>query len=109
MSNATGQKRVFLFLQGPHGPFFHRLGAMLRRAGAAPVGFHREMRQWCVRAGPRCRSLQGGRANPLRRFRKILCRHGVTDECHAPRRSLGQLRIQPVARIALRHLRRKIG
>ncbi|NDW00720.1 capsule biosynthesis protein [Salipiger sp. PrR002] len=34
--------RVFLFLQGPHGPFFHRLGAMLRRAGAEiwRVGFN---------------------------------------------------------------------
>jgi len=26
--------RVFLFLQGPHGPFFHALGKMLRTAGA---------------------------------------------------------------------------
>ena len=34
--------RVFLFLQGPHGPFFHRLGVMLRRAGATVwrVGFN---------------------------------------------------------------------
>ena len=32
----------FLFLQGPHGPFFHRLGKMLRRAGAQVwrVGFN---------------------------------------------------------------------
>ena len=35
--------RVFLFLQGPHGPFFGRLGRMLRRAGATTwrVGFNR--------------------------------------------------------------------
>ena len=35
------QKR-FLFLQGPHGPFFHRLGKMLTRAGADVwrVGFN---------------------------------------------------------------------
>lgn len=26
--------RVFLLLQGPHGPFFDRLGALLRAAGA---------------------------------------------------------------------------
>jgi capsular polysaccharide export protein len=34
--------RVFLFLQGPHGPFFHGLGRMLRRAGAKVwrVGFN---------------------------------------------------------------------
>ena len=39
MSNST---RAFLFLQGPHGPFFHRLGKMLRRAGADVwrVGFN---------------------------------------------------------------------
>ena len=34
MGKITGDKRVFLFLQGPHGPFFHRLGAMLRKTGA---------------------------------------------------------------------------
>ncbi|MFV1875128.1 capsule biosynthesis protein [Nioella sp.] len=34
--------RSFLFLQGPHGPFFHRLGKMLRAAGAEVwrVGFN---------------------------------------------------------------------
>ncbi|MFW2543290.1 capsule biosynthesis protein [Primorskyibacter sp. 2E107] len=42
MNNATGQQRVFLFLQGPHGPFFNRLGAMLRKTGAEVwrVGFN---------------------------------------------------------------------
>lgn len=35
-------KRVFLFLQGPHGPFFHQLGKLLRQAGAEVwrVGFN---------------------------------------------------------------------
>ncbi|MFC2968320.1 capsule biosynthesis protein [Acidimangrovimonas pyrenivorans] len=39
----TGSDRRFLFLQGPHGPFFNRLGAMLRAAGAKVwrVGFNR--------------------------------------------------------------------
>lgn len=34
--------RRFLFLQGPHGPWFHRLGRMLRAAGAEVwrVGFN---------------------------------------------------------------------
>ncbi|MBT9383457.1 capsule biosynthesis protein CapA [Pseudooceanicola sp. CBS1P-1] len=34
--------RVFLFLQGPHGPFFHQLGRMLQRTGAQVwrVGFN---------------------------------------------------------------------
>lgn len=40
-TNAPDQ-RVFLFLQGPHGPFFHGLGKMLRAAGCAVwrVGFN---------------------------------------------------------------------
>jgi capsular polysaccharide export protein len=35
--------RTFLFLQGPHGPYFHRLGKMLTAAGAQVwrVGFNR--------------------------------------------------------------------
>lgn len=39
----SGQDRQFLFLQGPHGPFFQRLGRMLERAGARVwrVGFNR--------------------------------------------------------------------
>lgn len=42
MSNADGHNRVFLFLQGPHGPFFWRLGKMLRLTGADVwrVGFN---------------------------------------------------------------------
>ncbi len=43
MTNKTlPEHRVFLFLQGPHGPFFHRLGKMLRLAGAEVwrVGFN---------------------------------------------------------------------
>mgnify|MGYP005849885677 CR=1 FL=1 len=38
-----GRGRVFLMLQGPHGPFFAGLGAMLRASGAAVwrVGFNR--------------------------------------------------------------------
>lgn len=37
------ETRHFLMLQGPHGPFFHQLGAMLRSAGASVwrVGFNR--------------------------------------------------------------------
>ena len=42
MAAITGKNRAFLFLQGPHGPFFHRLGKMLRLAGADVwrVGFN---------------------------------------------------------------------
>ena len=43
MMRVSGESRSFLFLQGPHGPFFHRLGSMLRAAGAAVhrIGFNR--------------------------------------------------------------------
>ena len=42
MAAVTGRGRVFLFLQGPHGPFFHRLANMLRAAGSGVfrVGFN---------------------------------------------------------------------
>ena len=42
MKTPAPSERVFLFLQGPHGPFFHRLGRMLSRAGADVwrVGFN---------------------------------------------------------------------
>ncbi len=42
MKAVTGKGRVFLFLQGPHGPFFDRLGRMLRAAGGTVwrVGFN---------------------------------------------------------------------
>jgi capsular polysaccharide export protein len=38
----TGDQKVFLFLQGPHGPFFHRLARMVRHSGAKVwrVGFN---------------------------------------------------------------------
>ncbi len=42
MGNETGANRHFLFLQGPHGPFFHKLGRMLTASGAKVwrVGFN---------------------------------------------------------------------
>ncbi|MGJ8544892.1 MAG: capsule biosynthesis protein [Sulfitobacter sp.] len=42
MKTVAPDQRVFLFLQGPHGPFFNRLGRMLRRTGAQVwrVGFN---------------------------------------------------------------------
>ncbi|RMA43889.1 capsular biosynthesis protein [Rhodophyticola porphyridii] len=42
LSGITRLQKVFLFLQGPHGPFFHGLGKSLRAAGADVwrVGFN---------------------------------------------------------------------
>jgi capsule polysaccharide modification protein KpsS len=43
MNNLGNDKRSFVFLQGPHGPFLAQLGKMLRRAGVRTVrvGFNR--------------------------------------------------------------------
>ena len=51
MQTADGHR--FLFLQGPHGPFFQRLGRMLTRAGAEVwrVGFNRGDRAFWTAAG----------------------------------------------------------
>ena len=42
MTQTPQAHRVFLFLQGPHGPFFYKLGKMLRAAGSDVwrVGFN---------------------------------------------------------------------
>ena len=76
----TGDGRVFLFLQGPHGPFFYRLGRLLRRAGAQVwrVGFN---------AGDRAFWPDGRAYIPYRgaaedwpdRFAGITAEKGVTD------------------------------
>lgn len=52
--NHPAPGRVFLFLQGPHGPFFNRLGRSLRAAGAQTlrVGFNAgDSHFWSDRAG----------------------------------------------------------
>ena len=42
MQDQTPDQRVFLFLQGPHGPYFHQLARALGQAGAAcwRIGFN---------------------------------------------------------------------
>ncbi len=73
-------QKTFLFLQGPHGPYFHRLGRMLTRAGAQVwrVGFN---------AGDRAFWFTPKSYIPYRdpvedwpdRFRAIVTEKGVTD------------------------------
>lgn len=80
MTKATGDTQVFLFLQGPHGPFFHRLGAMLRKTGAEVlrVGFN---------AGDRAFWFHPGSFIPYRgtpedwagRLKELIETHRVTD------------------------------
>lgn len=73
-------ERCFLFLQGPHGPFFDRLGRMLRAAGArvVRVGFNRgDEAFWSDRAS------YVAFTDPLDawpgRVAELFAEHGVTD------------------------------
>ncbi len=80
MTTKNPDKRVFLFLQGPHGPFFHRLGKMLRLAGADVwrVGFN---------AGDRAFWFHPDSYIPYRgtvegwpeTFKELIAEKGVTD------------------------------
>ena len=79
-NSAQSRAPVFLFLQGPHGPFFHKLGRMLQRAGAAVwrVGFN---------AGDRAFWFQPSTYIPYRgtlqdwpdAFERLVAEKGVTD------------------------------
>ncbi|HKL55982.1 MAG: capsule biosynthesis protein [Roseovarius sp.] len=76
----AGSDRTFLFLQGPHGPFFHKLAAMLRRTGA---------RVWRVGFNSGDRAFWGDRASYIpylgtiddwaETFRSLLSEKSVTD------------------------------
>jgi capsular polysaccharide export protein len=76
----SGQGKTFLFLQGPHGPWFDRLSRMLRRAGANTlrVGFNRGDRAfWSDRAS--FIAFQGRPEEWAATCAEILDRHAVTD------------------------------
>ena len=80
VSNADADNRVFLFLQGPHGPFFWQLGRMLRRAGAQVwrVGFNAGDRAfWFDRAS--YLPYRAAQEDWPARFAAILDEKGVTD------------------------------
>lgn len=76
----TGENRCFLFLQGPHGPFFHQLGRMLRQAGADVwrVGFNAGDRAFWF--SPKTYIPFTGRADDwTARFGELVTEKGVTD------------------------------
>ena len=80
MSARPKSQRVFLFLQGPHGPFFHKLGVMLRRAGAEVwrVGFNAGDRAFWFH--PRSYiPFRGTLADWPDTFTGLLDQRGVTD------------------------------
>ncbi|SDE43585.1 capsule biosynthesis protein [Limimaricola pyoseonensis] len=73
-------EKTFLFLQGPHGPFFHRLGKMLRAAGAGVwrVGFNAGDRAfWPDRAS--YIPYRGAPGDWAETFERLLGEKGVTD------------------------------
>ncbi|NTT85474.1 capsule biosynthesis protein [Tabrizicola fusiformis] len=76
----SGADRRFLFLQGPHGPFFHGLGRMLRAAGAQVwrVGFNRGDRAFW----PEAESFIAYRGTPQdwpEAFRCLIAEKSITD------------------------------
>ena len=82
MSHSTfsADDRVFLFLQGPHGPFFSALGRMLRAAGAQVwrVGFNAGDRAfWFDRAS--YIPYRGRPADWPTKLKDIIRGHGVSD------------------------------
>jgi capsular polysaccharide export protein len=79
MTPQTASRR-FLFLQGPHGPFFDRLGRMLRAAGAQVwrVGFNKgDALFWRDRAS--YIPFTGSLDDWPRTFADLLDRHAITD------------------------------
>jgi capsular polysaccharide export protein len=80
MTPKAQNTRVFLFLQGPHGPFFHKLGRMLRAAGAEVwrVGFNAGDRAFWFH--PRSYiPFRGSVADWPGTFRALITAKGVTD------------------------------
>ncbi|MGY6536802.1 MAG: capsule biosynthesis protein [Pararhodobacter sp.] len=79
MERLTGEGRHFLFLQGPHGPFFARLAALLRSAGGQVwrVGFNRGDQAFWPRAG--FIPFTEAQANWPAFLETILDRHAITD------------------------------
>ena len=80
MSKTTTARRVYLFLQGPHGPFFHLLAGQLRRTGAEVrrVGFNAGDRAfWFHRES--YIPFAGEAADWPATVRALIADHGVTD------------------------------
>jgi capsular polysaccharide export protein len=76
----TGENRRFVMLQGPHGPFFERLGHMLRRSGAEVqrVGFNRGDRAFWTDSDSFI-PYRGSVAEWPTAFAELLAEHGFTD------------------------------
>ena len=75
----SGANRRFLFLQGPHGPYFHRLGRMLTAAGAHVwrVGFNRGDRAFWP--SENYIPYKGTLADWPQTFSALIADHAITD------------------------------
>ena len=80
MGYTAGSNRRFLFLQGPHGPFFNRLGKMLRTAGAQVwrVGFNAGDRAFWFHRDSYI-SYEEPHENWPDHFDEIIAEKGITD------------------------------
>jgi capsular polysaccharide export protein len=80
VGNVAGQNRVFLFLQGPHGPFFWRIGRMLRLTGAEVwrVGFNAGDRAFWFHS-PSYIPFRGRPEEWSDTFARLVAEKGVTD------------------------------
>ncbi|MBS1303033.1 capsular biosynthesis protein [Loktanella sp. SALINAS62] len=77
---ADPTSRRFLFLQGPHGPFMHRLAKMLRAAGSQVwrVGFNAGDRAFWFGA-PGYIAFRGRASEWQATFDSIVAKHQITD------------------------------
>jgi capsular polysaccharide export protein len=80
MNSTAPDSRVFIFLQGPHGPFFNNLGKMLRQAGAQVwrVGFNAGDRAFWFH-GESYIDYRGSSAEWLSTFTALIEEKNVTD------------------------------
>lgn len=80
MTQASGKGRRVLFLQGPHGPFFHSLGRMLVASGAEVwrVGFNRGDRAFWTTTGSYI-PFRGRPEDWPATIRRLLADHAITD------------------------------
>ena len=80
VASVSKEQRTFLFLQGPHGPFFYGLGRMIRAAGAKVfrVGFNAGDRAFWFGAGGYIPFTAPSGDWPAF-FEGLLGKHSVTD------------------------------
>ncbi len=72
-------ERSYLFLQGPHGPFFKQLGRRLTRKGAKVLRVNFNGGDWIDWFGSDVINFTGTQKQWDRFFGKLCMKHGVTD------------------------------